>query len=168
MCDALSRNPPKSLEVVLAHCLAHARRRVVDVTPSFPAECRHILETLREVYRCDEEARAVGLAPADRLAAHQARSDPLLEGLHSWLADQIDDHRIEPNSGLGEAITYFLKHWTPLTLFLRVPGAPLDNNLIHAGSGMNQGMPHPEICRLAPLGVHSPPTSGLINLRDAA
>jgi hypothetical protein len=129
MCDALSRNLPKPFEVLLAHCLAHARRRVVDVTPSFPAECRHILETLREVYRCDEEARAAGLAPGDRLAAHQARSGPLLEDLHAWLADQIDEHRIEPNSGLGQAITYFLKHWTPLTLFLRVPGAPLDNNV---------------------------------------
>ena len=33
---------------------------------------------------------------------------------------------------------------------------------------LDQGMPHPEICRLAPLSVHFPPTSGLINLRDAA
>jgi len=129
MCDALSHNLPKPLEVVLAHCLAHARRKVVDVTPSFPAECRHILETLREVYRCDAEARAHGLAPADRLAVHQARSGPLLHDLHTWLAAEIDEHRIEPNSGLGQAITYFLKHWTPLTLFLRVPGAPLDNTI---------------------------------------
>ena len=36
---------------------------------------------------------------------------------------------MEPNSGLGEAITYLLKHWDPLTLFLRKAGAPLDNNL---------------------------------------
>jgi hypothetical protein len=109
--------------------LAHARRKIVDVTPSFPAECRHILETLGEVYRCDADARARGLTPADRLAAHQARSGPLLDELHAWLAEQIDAHRIEPNSGLGQAITYFLKHWTPLTLFLRVPGAPLDNSI---------------------------------------
>ena len=129
MCDALSRNLPKPLEVVLAHCLAHARRKFVDVTPSFPAECRHVLDTLHEVYRCDEEARAAGLAPADRLAAHQARSGPLLENLHAWVTDQIDAHRIELNSGLGQAIAYLLKHWTPLTLFLRVPGAPLDNNI---------------------------------------
>jgi hypothetical protein len=112
MCDALSRNLPKPLEVVLGHCLAHARRKIVDVTPSFPAECRHILETLGEVYRCDADARASGLGPLDRLAAHQARSGPLLEALHAWLVDQIDAHRIEPNSGLGQAITYFLKHWT--------------------------------------------------------
>jgi hypothetical protein len=129
MCDALSRNLPKPLEVVLGHCLAHARRNVVDVTPSFPAECRHILDTLGAVYRCDADARASGLTPADRLAAHQARSGPLLDALHAWLAEQIDAHRIEPHSGLGQAITYFLKHWTPLTLFLRVPGAPLDNSI---------------------------------------
>jgi transposase len=29
---------------------------------------------------------------------------------------------------LGQAIAYMLKHWEPLTLFLRKAGAPLDNN----------------------------------------
>ena len=37
--------------------------------------------------------------------------------------------RQEPNSGLGDALNYLLKRWEPLTLFLRVEGAPLDNNL---------------------------------------
>lgn len=36
---------------------------------------------------------------------------------------------VEPNSSLGEAIAYLLNHWEPLTLFLREPGAPLDNNI---------------------------------------
>ncbi len=129
MCDALSRNLPKSLAVVLAHCLAHARRRFVDVTPSFPAECRHVLETLREVYRCDDEARAAGLSPGDRLARHQTHSRPLMDDLHAWLTDQLEAHQVEPNSGLGQAMTYLLKHWIRLTLFLRTPGAPLDNNV---------------------------------------
>src|SRR5262249_51632143 len=31
MCDALSRNLPGELRTILAHCLAHARRRFVDV-----------------------------------------------------------------------------------------------------------------------------------------
>ncbi len=35
----------------------------------------------------------------------------------------------EPNSALGHAIGYMLRHWDPLTLFLRQAGAPLDNNL---------------------------------------
>lgn len=130
MCDALSRNLPKPLTVILGNCLAHARRHIVNVTPNFPAECQHILERLRDVYRYDAEARAQRLSPMDRLAFHQAHSGPVMAELHAWLAAQLDEHRIEPNSGLGKAITYFLNHWTPLTLFLRQPGAPLDNNIV--------------------------------------
>jgi transposase len=32
--------------------------------------------------------------------------------------------------GLGKAITYLLRHWKGLTLFLREARAPLDNNLV--------------------------------------
>ncbi|HEV2283620.1 MAG TPA: IS66 family transposase [bacterium] len=129
MCDALTRNLPQPLAVILGNCLAHARRRFVEVTPSFPAECRHVLETLREVYRHDADARAQGLGPQDRLAWHQAHSGPLMDDLQAWLTAQIDAHGVEPNSGLGQAIAYLRHHWTPLTLFLRQPGAPLDNNI---------------------------------------
>jgi hypothetical protein len=34
------------------------------------------------------------------------------------------------NSGLGQAISYLLKHREKLMLFLRVAGAPIDNNLV--------------------------------------
>jgi hypothetical protein len=37
---------------------------------------------------------------------------------------------IEPNSELGKAITYLLRHWKKLTLFLRHPGVPIDNNVV--------------------------------------
>ena len=130
MCDALSRNLPKPLTVILSNCLVHARRHIVNVTPSFPAECRHILERLREVYHYDAETRRQHLSPTDRLAFHQAHSGAVMDALHGWLTAQLEERRIEPNSGLGKAITYFLKHWGPLTLFLRQPGAPLDNSLV--------------------------------------
>ena len=38
-------------------------------------------------------------------------------------------HNVEPNSALGEAPGYKRTHWRELTLFLREPRAPLDNNL---------------------------------------
>jgi transposase len=61
MCDALSRNTPKlaGLEVLLASCLAHGRRQVVDVAANFPEECRYVPETLGKVYRTDAQAREV-------------------------------------------------------------------------------------------------------------
>ncbi len=64
-----------------------------------------------------------------RLQFHQTHSGPVMERLKEWLQTQTSEHRVEPNSSLAKAIAYMLKHWEPLTLFLRVPGAPLDNNL---------------------------------------
>lgn len=50
--------------------------------------------------------------------------------LHQWLKERLDERQVEPNSSLGKAIRYMLKHWEKLTLFLRVPGAPLDSNAV--------------------------------------
>ena len=60
---------------------------------------------------------------------HQQHSAPLMEQLRRWCQDQLAHKKTEPNSGLGQAIRYLERHWNPLTLFLRVPGAPLDNNV---------------------------------------
>lgn len=129
MCDALSRNLPKELATVVANCLAHGRRQFVEVADRFPDECRHVLEALKIVYRYDAVARKRKLSPEARLAFHQAQSRPIMETLHAWLQRQLDDRLVEPNSSLGGAISYMLRHWSKLTLFLRRAGAPLDNNL---------------------------------------
>lgn len=129
MCDALSRNVPKELETILANCLAHARRNFVDLAPNFPEECRYVIEALAEVYHHDKRAKEQGLSADQRLRFHQEQSGPVMERLNEWLQKQFDQRKVEPNSSMGKAITYMLKHWEPLTLFLRFPGAPLDNNV---------------------------------------
>ena len=129
MCDALSRNLPGKLKTIVANCLAHGRRQFVEVADHFPEECRHVLEALAVIYRNDAIARKRNLSPVARLEFHQANSGPTMEELHAWLALQFDQRLVEPNSSLGGAIAYMLKHWEKLTLFLRVPGAPLDNNI---------------------------------------
>jgi transposase len=133
MCDALSRNVPKlpaPLATLLANCNAHSRRNFVKVTPSFPEQCRFVLETLGEVYGYDEQARVRGMSAEERLHFHQEHSGPVMEKLHAWCHVQFEERKVEPNSGLGRAISYLLKHWEKLTLFLRVAGAPIDNNLV--------------------------------------
>jgi transposase len=129
MCDALSHNTAGDFDSIVANCLAHGRRQFVELAPSFPGQCRYVLETLREVYRHDATARVQQLAPAARLAFHQEHSGPLMRGLLWWLYEQIEHRKVEPNSTLGGAVNYMRKHWLKLTLFLREPGAPLDNNL---------------------------------------
>ena len=133
MCDALSRNVPEKFEVLLGNCTVHGRRKFVDVFANFSEECRYVLETLRDVYRNDAVAEEQGMTAQERLAYHQAHSGPLMEELEKWLKDQIAERKTEPNSGLGKAISYWKNHWKALTLFLRVPGAPLDNNICERG-----------------------------------
>lgn len=130
MCDALSRNVPAQFETLLGSCLAHGRRRFAEVAEFFPDQCRYALETLRDVYHNDELARDRAMAPDERLAFHQTESGPLMSTLEKWLTEQIEEKKVEPNSGLGAAIKYMRKHWQKLTLFLRVPGAPLDSNTV--------------------------------------
>ena len=129
MCDALSRNIPQAFETILGNCLTHGRRYFVKVVEAFPEQCLFVIEILRDVYQHDEKTRKQKMSPEIRLNYHKKHSAPLMEELHEWLESQFSDKLVEPNSSLGQAICYMLNHWTKLTLFLRVAGAPLDNNI---------------------------------------
>ena len=129
MCDALSRNIPKDLETIIANCLTHGRRNFVEVVESFPDEVAYVVDRIALVYKTDDKAKKQNLTPQERLILHQRQSGPVMENLKQWCEEQLEQKKTEPNSGLGKAISYMLKHWLPLTLFLRVPGAPLDNNI---------------------------------------
>ena len=129
MCDALSRNFSEEFKTLLSNCLVHGRRNFVDVANNFPEECLYVLETLGEVYHNDAIILEKGMTPKQRLHFHQTNSGPIMEKLHCWLNEQIDNKKVEPNSSLGKAINYMLNHWQELTLFLTVEKAPLDNNI---------------------------------------
>jgi len=121
MCDALSRNMPGELDTIVGNCLAHGRRQFVDVANNFPQECLYVLEILKEVYANEAEAKHQQMSDDQRLHFHQKESGPKMEELKRWLAEQFEQRKVEPNSSLGEAISYMLTHWDKLTLFLKQP-----------------------------------------------
>ena len=130
MSDALTSNEvADESRLIRCHCLAHGRRKFSDVADVFPQECQVVLAVVKQVFDHDEQAHDAQLSPSERLAYHQRLSGPLMEGLHTWLAKQVDDRLVEPNSSLGKAIAYLQGHWDTLTRFLHCEGAPLDNNL---------------------------------------
>lgn len=129
MCDALSRNTPEDLLTILCNCMSHARRNFVELLDAFPEECRFVIEILGKVYHHDALAKERKLSAEQRLRFHQEQSGPLMDELKNWMEAQLNDQKIEPNSGMGKAIQYMLKRWDKFTLFLRVPGAPIDNNI---------------------------------------
>lgn len=129
MCDGLARNLPKEFQAVVANCIAHGRRKFVEVAAKFPEECRYVLETLGEVYKHDAFCREQGRSADERLGYHQTHSGPFMKALENWFTEQCAKRKVEPNSGLGEAILYTQRRWQKLTLFLRQAGVPLDHNI---------------------------------------
>jgi transposase len=130
MCDALSRNMPKELATIVANCLAHGRREFVELLGSFKDQCEHVINELAHVFHADQVARDRAMSDLERLAWHQEQSGPVMEDLAAWMKAEVAEKRVEPNSPLGKTFAYMHKHWDALTLFLRVPGAPIDNNVL--------------------------------------
>jgi transposase len=129
MCDALAANLAGEFSTLLANCLAHGRRQLTDVAEQFPEAARRVIEALAQVYKHDAQCKGQACSPEQRLSFHQKHSQPVMDELHCWMAEQFEQRLVEPNSPLGKALNYLTRHWRALTLFLRVPGAPLDNNL---------------------------------------
>jgi transposase len=46
------------------------------------------------------------MSPEERLGYHQGHSGPRMQELQQWFGEQFAKHKVEPNSGLGQAITY--------------------------------------------------------------
>ncbi|MBK7677467.1 MAG: transposase [Candidatus Accumulibacter sp.] len=129
MSDASTRNRPGDHSTLAASCIPHARRNYVDVVEAFRKKVAFVLHTLRAVFHTDAQAKRLSLSPAERLLLHQKESGPRMKALQDWMARQFAEHTVEPHSGLGQAISYMQNHWEKLTLFLRAPGGPLDNNI---------------------------------------
>jgi hypothetical protein len=114
----------------LCLCLAHGRRKFYEIYEYFPGECGCVIDALALVYKYDAISRKEKMEPLKRLAYHQEKSAPILNALKDWMVKTFEEAQVEPNSSLGKAMQYMLKHWEGLTRFLQVPGAPLDNNFV--------------------------------------
>jgi transposase len=126
MSDALAANTSVEKNVIRAYCLAHARRKVFELREDYPAECAVVLDAVGKVY--GYEAEAAGMDGERRLAYHQEKSGPVMKELKQWIEARFSDRKVEPNSNLGKALQYWLSHWEELTVWLREPGTPIDNN----------------------------------------
>ena len=131
MSDALSRNVPKDLDSLTCFCLVHARRNFANITDKKNPQCitRHPIHLLGKIFINDAMAKNLRLDSEQRKKYHQEKSIPALRRLRRWCLKCFYLKKVEPNDEMGQAIIYLLKHWEELTQFLRVEGAPVDNNI---------------------------------------
>lgn len=105
MGDGLSRNEPQAFKTIVGGCRVHGPRAFMELAPNFPEECRHVLESLRTVYRFEAQTQADGLNPEARLKFHQTYSQPVLEELQTCLQNQRTAKRVEPTRGWARPAT---------------------------------------------------------------
>jgi len=71
--------------IQLAHCWAHARRKLIEITRTGPAPiAEEGVALIRDLYAIEADVR--GSDPAARLAVRQDRSAPILARIDDWLA----------------------------------------------------------------------------------
>ena len=64
--------------------------------------------------------------PAERLAARQIDSVPVLHELYAWLVETLP--KVVPSSPLGRALGYLKRHWTGLVCYCDDGRLEIDNN----------------------------------------
>ena len=111
--------------LTLVYCWAHARRKLVELTRTSPHPvAEQGIRMIAELYRI--EAGIKGQNPANRLAARQTNSKPVLEAFHAWLTETRA--RTSSKSPLGSALKYIANHWDGLGRFIDDGQLDLDTN----------------------------------------
>jgi transposase len=111
----------------LAFCLAHARRKFVDVVKlTGSLEALSILARIAEIYRI--EARLRGESADTRLVVRRREAAPIMGELKAKLTDLREE--LSSKSALGKAVTYTLNHWSGLAAFLDDGRVEVDSNVV--------------------------------------
>lgn len=115
-------------KLVESTCNAHALLKFRDIKDKYPAEYAEAGRVYNQVF--DNDDKALGLTPIDRMLYHRQHSKPLMLQLKAMCEEKITSKRVEPNSPLWEPLTFVLNQWEKLTRFCEVPNVPLDTNLV--------------------------------------
>jgi len=110
-----------------AGCLAHLRRRFFDAQSAAADAAKKAIGFILDVYRIERAVLDADLlGTPEHLEMRQMQSKVVMDEFRAWLIAEHGRH--PPRGPMGEAISYALSQWDPLTLFLTDPHWPIDNN----------------------------------------
>jgi len=113
--------------IKLAYCWAHVRRKFLDVYKATKSEHAHkAFTTINEIYEIERDVKG---QPAEvRRAVRQIESVPRVAKLREFLMQLVG--QVAMKSTLGQAISYTLKLWDGLVVFLSDGRVEMDNNAV--------------------------------------
>lgn len=102
-------------------CWAHVRRRFADARRGLADEA---VTLIGQLYGIEREHKAS--SDAERLAARQQHSVPLLAKISAWLEQTRPG--VAPKIALGTALSYLDDYWDKLVRYTERGDLPIDNN----------------------------------------
>ncbi len=124
--DSLRRQRPTELKRL--GCLAHIRRKWYQAAEESCAEAIWFIGQIRQLYRIEDEARALASQP--RQALRRQKAPALWRAMKQRALALAANPRFLPQSSLGKAVNYFLKEYTAVVGYLRDGRFEIDNNLV--------------------------------------
>ena len=103
-------------------CLAHVRRKFIEVQKSAQKECQQVLKLISELYHLEKSAKD----ESSRMAIREKKSIKVLDELFKYLKNT--NEKILPRSLLSGAISYALKQETEIRRIFEDGTFELDNN----------------------------------------
>jgi transposase len=114
-------------------CMAHARRKFDEALKAAPKDAdisktksKEALKYFSNIYKYEKNFKADSLDFNEIYAKRLEFTKPILEEFHKWLL--AESKKTLPKSLLGKAITYSLKQWDKLIVFLEDGRLVPDNN----------------------------------------
>jgi transposase len=115
--------------IVLAGCLAHARRKFHESLDSDPRRAKWALARFADIYAGERKIKeADGYGPDARKVERTENILPIMEDIGEWIA--TESIKVLPKSPIGKAMAYFLNQWPKLRAIFDDGRVELDNNLI--------------------------------------
>jgi transposase len=113
-------------DVILANCMAHARRKFDEAASSSPVIAAQVIVLIGKLYQIERDCAS--LDAESRRAVRQEKSAPILLRLRLYIEEK--QKNVTPQSPIGKAIAYMLNHWEGLCRFVDDGRLPIDNNAV--------------------------------------
>jgi transposase len=126
------------------YCNAHARRKFKEAHEKFPDEAQYFIDLYGKIYRLEKIAKK---RPPDRILRVRKIMEPLFEDMKLKAMANVKGY--SSKSKMAQAMSYFLKNYNELTLFVKNQILPIDNN------SQESQLRNPVIGRKTWYGTHS-------------
>lgn len=113
--------------IALVSCWAHTRRNFFEARGNDARQADHALTFIQKIYAIERKAREQQLTHDQRKHLRQVEAMPILKEFEQWMKVA---YGALPESPLGKAISYALKRWDKLLMYITDGKLEIDNNLV--------------------------------------